>query len=240
MTILPFHIGAILWATVWWRHRGHEDFAHHGQSHRHQCQPSPQIPHSPVPELVSFENLSLNTHKRHQEPKVGLRSLFFLSQLSFVWPTMISSLNSRKVSSLKDFVFLPLYVSCWSASMCEQECQLSLSSSVKNSKSMSRVVWLSEYKCLCDRAVVRRLWSAIYQVCDVAVHSRADKVELHSTACVTRCLRVCVYVCVQERETDRQVYIQAVCLIRHDGSLVGKKPSGRYLSMTRLSNVVFF
>lgn len=90
-------------------------------------------------------------------------------------------------------------------SMCEQECWLSLSSSVKNSKSMSSVVWLSEYKCLCDRAVFSWLWSAIYQVCEFTVHSRADKVGIHSV-CVYMCLHAFVCAGEKEEQTDSCIF----------------------------------
>ncbi len=83
---------------------------------------------------------------------------------------------------------------------------------------MSSGVWLSERKCWCDRAVFSWLWSAIYQVCVFGVHGQDDKM----CVCVCVC-RICV--CRRERETDRQVCIQSVCLIRCDGSLVGTSPA---------------
>lgn len=88
---------------------------------------------------------------------------------------------------------------------------VSLSSRIKNGKSMSRGVWLSEYKCSCDRAVFSHLWSAIYQVCVLPVHSQPENV-----------------VCAGwggGPETDRQVCTQCVSLIRCDGSLFGRSPA---------------
>lgn len=52
------HPGAVFWAALRRRHRGHEDFAYYGPSYGHQRQPSPEIPHSSLPELVSFWNQS--------------------------------------------------------------------------------------------------------------------------------------------------------------------------------------
>lgn len=94
--------GAIFWSAVRWRHRGHEDFAHHGQSHSHQRQSSSQIPHSPLPELVSFQNAH---RKMLERPTKGRTLKHFLSFLSLFPSSQPTVIRSFKVSSLMNLFY---------------------------------------------------------------------------------------------------------------------------------------
>lgn len=84
--LLTSFLGAILWSSVWWCYCGHEDFAHHGSSHSDQRKPCPQVPHSSLPELVSFDTISSQSMKdvghkiKGRQLKITLPSF-----ISYVW-----------------------------------------------------------------------------------------------------------------------------------------------------------
>lgn len=111
--------------------------------------------------------------------------------------------------SCENVVLLFYCVGFWNPCTSVWERERILGRRIKNSKSMSSAVRLSEYESLFDRAAFSCLWSAIYQVC---VFTRAwpgrEDWDAHSEG-VYMC--VSVHLCVQG-EKGRQTGVHAVCL----------------------------
>lgn len=155
--------------------------------------------------LYPFESPPQNMQKQDQRPKVGLRSLFSILLIVFV------SISTVAPQLFKSCFFCRLTSATWtclniSAALCWP------------SKSLSENVGSHSAQVL-----------RIANQCPVAFGFQsisARVIELYLVGSeVPYIKRACICVCRGERETDRQVCTQSVCLIRCDGSLVGTSPA---------------